>query len=45
MYKYEILGEIGKGSFGTVFKARQTKINTDFAIKKVRKTTIYFIVK
>lgn len=32
-YRYKILEEIGKGSFGTVFKAR--RVRTDYAIKKV----------
>nr|XP_039257058.1 mitogen-activated protein kinase 17-like [Styela clava] len=33
-YRYQILGEIGKGSFGTVFKAK--KVRANYAIKKVR---------
>ena len=37
---YEFLNEIGKGSFGSVFKAFNKKSNEVRAIKKINKSTL-----
>ena len=34
--KYELLEEIGHGSFSTVYKARHIETNEFYAIKKMR---------
>ena len=45
MENYEVLGLIGEGSFGRVYKAKSRKTGTTVAVKIIRKvcTLVWFI--
>lgn len=42
MDKYEVIGTLGEGSFGRVYKAKQLSTQTFVALKVISKVNIMF---
>lgn len=43
MEKYEVLGQVGEGSFGQVYKAKKRSDGEIVAFKVIRKVSVRFL--